>query len=452
MSRPADRSRRFRRPPSSPAPQLSARSAALQAFSRFAQTREALPDPPRELSDRDRRLYTQLLQGLLRHDRWLTQLIRNRLRTGRLPDPEVEAVLKLGALELLLLERLPDHATLNEAVQLVRDGGRARATGLVNGVLRTLQRDRDAGRLSPQEGSLAVRTSHPDWMVHRWEQTYGKAATEAICEANNTFEGITLVPAPGWTGARLQDALGAEGVALEPHPAHPELWRAPRSSGLWETETYRAGGFWVQDASSFLFTQTAGPLLQGRGLDVCAAPGGKTLGLFPGRPEGSLVAADRSLERLKALRRNFRRLNHPLPELLVADGTQLPFADASFDWLLLDAPCSATGTIRKNPDLKWRRTADSLLDQCPLQRQLLSEAARLVRPEGMIAYATCSLEPEENALQVQAFLEAHPDFVPVAFPQTDTSARWVTPEGALQVVTDPDHMGFFSQLLQKKSS
>ncbi len=411
-----------------------------------------MPEPPEALSDRDRRLYTQMLQGLLRHDRWLSQLVRQRLRTGRLPDPEVEAVLKLGALELLLLERLPDHATLNEAVQLVRERGWARAAGLVNAVLRTLQRDRDAGRIDPAEGTLAVRTSHPDWMVARWEATYGPDTTRQICEANNTFEGVTLVPAPGWEGARLKEALEAEGLTLEPHPAHPELWRAPRSAGLWDSEAYRAGGFWVQDSSSFLFAEAVAPLLTGQGLDVCAAPGGKTLGLLRQRPDLTLLAADRSLERLKALRRNFRRLNLPLPELLVADGTELPFAAERFDWILLDAPCSATGTIRKNPDLKWRRSADTLLGQCSLQRHLLFEAARLVRPGGTIVYATCSLEPEENEHQAQAFLEAHSDFEALAFPQTAGSARWVTPEGALKIVTDSDHMGFFSRLLRKKSS
>ncbi|MGA1598939.1 MAG: RsmB/NOP family class I SAM-dependent RNA methyltransferase [bacterium] len=426
----------------------------LQAFSEFSRRRQRPPEPPGDWSELDRRLFTQMLQGLLRHHRLLRHLVQERLHPGIRLNPIPEAILLLGTLELLWLDRVPDHATLNEAVGLTRRLKHPRAAGMVNGVLRTLQRDRDSGRLQLERFPLALRTSHPDWMVERWEQQWGADLTARLCESNNAFTGITLAPGANWSREHLQSELEKEGVTSEAHPEHLAALKVTGQSGapVWQTEAWVQGGCWVQDVSSQIFLDAFAPLFQGRGADLCAAPGGKSLGVLCRNPElQDLTLCDVSGERLAPLRQNLQRMGFPGVSVQEVDGTKTPFDDRSFDWVLLDVPCSSTGTIRKNPDIKWSRSAEELLAAVPLQRQLLHEAARLVAPQGRLIYATCSLEPEENADQARWFLEQHPEFDLLPVHQFAPESLWQTPAGALEMMTDSERMGFYAVAFSKKA-
>ena len=431
---------------------ISVREQVLADFGAFQQSGRWNPNPSGKLGDeRDRRLYTQLLQGLARHHRLLEAVVQERLHRGIHLDPKVAATLALGVFELLHMERIPAHATLNELVGGVRQQLGIAPSRLVNGVLRNLQRDLETDKPVPGEQPLAVRTSHPDWMVERWMQNYGTEQAVRICEANNRFAGITICPGLGLNGRALQQLLAEEGVQAPPHPRVPEALLVEQSAGLWETRAYEEGRFWVQDTSSQVITHLLAERLEGSVLDVCAAPGGKSLGLVRNGVRVQAVC-DLSTRRMRRVRNNFERCQVPCPPLLVADGTTLPLPTDSVDAVLLDVPCSATGTIRKNPDIKWTRSATELLKWLPLQSQLLHEAARVVRPGGVIAYATCSLELEENVRQVQSFLEEMPKFVlepwSISKPLPTAWAGWETREGGWHMLPDDITMGFYAAFLR----
>ena len=431
---------------------ISVREQVLADFGAFQQSGHWNPNPSGKLGDeRDRRLYTQLLQGLARHHRLLEAVVQERLHRGIHLDPKVAATLALGVFELLHMERIPAHATLNELVGGVRQQLGIAPSRLVNGVLRNLQRDLETDKPVPGEQPLAVRTSHPDWMVERWMQNYGTEQAVRICEANNRFAGITICPGLGLNGRALQQLLAEEGVQAPPHPRVPEALLVEQSAGLWETRAYEEGRFWVQDTSSQVITHLLAERLEGSVLDVCAAPGGKSLGLVRNGVRVQAVC-DLSTRRMRRVRNNFERCQVPCPPLLVADGTTLPLPTGSVDAVLLDVPCSATGTIRKNPDIKWTRSATELLKWLPLQSQLLHEAARVVRPGGVIAYATCSLELEENVRQVQSFLEEMPKFVlepwSISKPLPTAWAGWETREGVWHMLPDDITMGFYAAFLR----
>ena len=431
---------------------ISVREQVLADFGAFQQSGHWNPNPSGKLGDeRDRRLYTQLLQGLARHHRLLETVVQKRLHHGIQLKPEIAAALALGVFELLHMERIPAHATLNELVGVVRQQSGTAPSRLVNGVLRNLQRDLESDKPVPGEQPLAIRTSHPDWMVERWIQNYGAEQAVQICEANNRFSGITICPGLGLSGAELQQSLAKEGVSAAPHSRVPEALLVEQAASLWETRAYEEGRFWVQDTSSQVITHLLAERLEGSVLDVCAAPGGKSLGLVLNGVRLQAVC-DLSTRRMRRVRNNFERCQVPCPPLLVADGTTLPLPDDSVDAVLLDVPCSATGTIRKNPDIKWTRSATELLNWRPLQSQLLHEAARVVRPRGVIAYATCSLEPEENVRQVQTFLEEMPKFVlepwSVSKPLPSAWGCWETREGAWQMLPDDTTMGFYAAFLR----
>ena len=431
---------------------ISVREQVLADFGAFQQSGHWNPNPSGKLGDeRDRRLYTQLLQGLARHHRLLEAVVQERLHRGIHLDPKVAATLALGVFELLHMERIPAHATLNELVGGVRQQLGIAPSRLVNGILRNLQRDLETDKPVPGEQPLAVRTSHPDWMVERWMQNYGTEQAVRICEANNRFAGITICPGLGLNGRALQQLLAEEGVQAPPHPRVPEALLVEQSAGLWETRAYEEGRFWVQDTSSQVITHLLAERLEGAVLDVCAAPGGKSLGLVRNGVRVQAVC-DLSTRGMRRVRNNFERCQVPCPPLLVADGTTLPLPTDSVDAVLLDVPCSATGTIRKNPDIKWTRSATELLKWLPLQSQLLHEAARVVRPGGVIAYATCSLELEENVRQVQSFLEEMPKFVlepwSISKPLPTAWAGWETREGVWHMLPDDITMGFYAAFLR----
>ena len=272
-------------------------------------------------------------------------------------------------------------------------------TGLVNAILRQLQRDLQSGLLQPAQRPLTTRTSHLDWMVNRWSKSYGAEATKQICEANNLLPNLTLAPSRVEQIVSIRQQLEAIEIDWAAHPVFPELTVLQKSQGVWNTAMAKEGMIYAQDASSYAFCQSIRPFLEGKILDVCSAPGGKGLQLSQNYP-GQFLLNDVSASRLKKVRQNLQRLNL-IGCMLQSDGTRLPFSSGSIDGILLDVPCSSTGTIRKSPDIKWVEDLKSLLRQTELQEKLLKEAVRVVRKGGWIAYSTCSLEPEETQLPLQ---------------------------------------------------
>jgi 16S rRNA (cytosine967-C5)-methyltransferase len=334
------------------------------------------------LSPLDRNLATTLVMGVLRWQLVLQQRIREALTRskGHLADP-VQVSLELGALQLLLLDRIPAHAAIFESVELVRQSGNPYAVGLANAVLRKLGQ---APKLHEADASAA----HPSWMVERWAASYGSEAAAAICRYDQ-------LPPP--TTIRLASPEAEAGLPLEPGSFVSRAWRVAAG----EPRAAR-----VQDEGSQLIAELAG-----RGtaiLDCCAAPGGKTAILAERNPTAAIAACDISPLRLKAMRALLA--GHPGNiSFRALDATELPF-QPEFDLVLCDAPCSGTGTMARNPEIRYRVTVDDFARQHERQVRLVCSAMRCLREGGRLVYSTCSLEGEENEGVVAEALERQRGF------------------------------------------
>lgn len=396
--------------------------------SALAAARRHLRDP------RDVALALELASGTLRRRGSIDYQLATRVKRPltRL-DRAVVSSLRLGAYQVLYLTRQPPAAVVNDAVNLVRAAGATSAAGLVNAVLRALVREREAlswPARPPTTGAaadrqtlvawLAVVHSHPEWLVARWVDRWGPEAAERWLAFDNEPGPLCLAPNRTLVDRRaLGAALDAEGVRTTPTgtAAHGLLALAGRPL---ETRAYREGLFVVQDEAAQVVVAELAPPPGSRVLDLCAAPGGKTVALAADvGPGGLVVACDVRQGRLGVLGATLARcrIANARPVQVPAAGA-LPFRDGSFDAVLVDAPCSGLGTLRRDPDIRWRRTEADLPAMAARQRALLGAAAPLVRRGGRLTYSTCSSEPEENQAVAGAFLAAHPAFRLVAERET----------------------------------
>jgi 16S rRNA (cytosine967-C5)-methyltransferase len=348
------------------------------------------------LEPRDRAWLREAFFGAIRHLAQLDFFI-DRLRQGEL-DPETRAVLRLGFFQLFHM-RSPAHAVVNETVDLA---GRAR--GLVNAILRRALREQMDLELALQSAPLPVRLSHPDFLVSRWQKQFGREAAIALCEANNRPAEV-FVRANGLklTAAELARSLpGAELSAF-----HPRALRVPRLPVSW----LRGGLCYVQDPSTLISCDLLDPQPGEQVLDACAAPGGKTTYLAElMKDSGQIIACDLWPSRLEFVQRNIKRLGiantRPVAADLMKENPMLK--PASFDRILLDAPCSNTGVIRRRVDVRWRLTEEDFIRMPEQQFALLRRVCDLLKPGGVLVYSTCSLEREEDEEVVQrALREIH---------------------------------------------
>jgi len=443
-------------------PPDAVRLAVVRAWLDFARGGPFAAEPPVALrDDAQRRLYVQLLRGMVRHRRLLeAEVARLADRPPNRVDAEALALGMLGLYQLRFLDMAP-HAAVFETVALAPALRKPWARSWVNAILRTAQREGLRGTDTAQPLPLAVRASHPDWMVERWTARYGTGRTTAICEANDRYEGAALRVETGRIGPQaLLRRLTEEGVRASRHPLLADALWSEQLGAVLRTQAFREGLCYVQDVSSQLLMAWVAPLLEGRVLDACAAPGGKLTHLVGLRRPGTwAVGAELSAARLAQVRENLQRLRLPATPLLRADGRHLPCADRAWDAVLLDAPCSATGMIRKYPELKWRKHLEDLPAFAETQAALLTEAARAVRRGAHVLYATCSLEPEENEDAVQRFLAAQPAFRQRSFADLPRPAglgaeprSLLTKDGALQLLPGPQQMGLYAAILQRRGA
>lgn len=369
------------------------------AFERYAGVLEA----------RDRRWLQELVYGLLRNRESLDAELRPRVKGGlaRL-DADLLDLLRLGVYQLLHMGSVPAYAAIGQSVELAKVRHGIGASRLVNAVLRRIDRE----RAQPAETALpardpiedlALRYSHPAWLVSRYIARWGAAETERLLAHNNT-EGPVFVRPFGMVREQLETVLERSGVHVDDAPLVHDSIRIRGAGSLTELGAYRQGLFFVQDPGATLVTRYAAFPAGEPAADLCAAPGGKSLELA--RTASRVTAADRSLPRLRRMAENLHRLDARNIDLLVMD-TREP-AVAGLRHVLLDVPCTGTGTFRRHPDARWRIKPSDLAVLAALQRELLWATADVVLPGGLLVYSTCSLEPEENDEQVDAFLRARP--------------------------------------------
>jgi 16S rRNA (cytosine967-C5)-methyltransferase len=362
------------------------------------------------LDARDRRWTRELVYGMLRRRSRIDAYLNERTRGGiaRL-DADLLDLLRLGASQLLFMTSVPAYAAIAQTVELAKRRHGLGASKLANAVLRRLDRERDTLRLpEPADfiDALALEYSHPRWLVARWLARWDEAATRRLLEANNGEAPLVVRPIHV-VREQLEAMLESAGVHVEEAPlARDSIVLGSPISSLVELGAFRQGLFHVQDPASTLVTQYACPPAGAVVADLCAAPGGKSIELARG---ASLVyASDISPSRLQRLRANVARLE--LRNIVTYAADARTPALRPVDCALLDVPCTGTGTLRRHPDGRWRLRPADVAILGTLQRSLLESAAAVVRPGGLLIYSTCSLEPEENDEQVDAFLARHPEW------------------------------------------
>jgi 16S rRNA (cytosine967-C5)-methyltransferase len=354
-------------------------------------------------------------------------------------DAEVRTTLRLGLVEVMRLEVPPALAT-DSAVRLVRRLGKSSAAGMVNAVLRAAAASwKDDLARRP----LSERLAHPRWIVDRWTEHYDTEATAMALQADQE-RALTWA----WFGAdSARTDLEEAGVDLQPHLWCPDCWRS--ASGASDLiAAARAGWVYIQDPSSQLVARTAAALAPKAPafVDVCAAPGGKSalLGKLLERPLA--IAADRSLQRLHVMRTG--ELTASISNLVVADAGRPPLVEESWPLVLVDAPCTGTGTFRRHPELKWRLRPQSVREMAEVQRRLLDASLALVAPDGLLLYTTCSIEPEENEKLV-AQLPAGFEVEEIG-PHLPAGVPWIpTTAGGARVLPHLDGDGFTMHALRR---
>jgi 16S rRNA (cytosine967-C5)-methyltransferase len=365
------------------------------------------------LAPADRGLCHELVFGCVRHQAALDWLIA-RKTDGRPQKLVLTVLLRLGLYQIFWLDRIPGHAAVNESVELAKRNGFNTQAGFINAILRGYLRELDATQKLLAELKIkqpSVGFSHPDWLVEKWRATFGDDATLQLLEWNNTppktfarvnklklgaaalldqwreeLVGFAVV-AREWTG----DNLAFE---LQSHPPLAFL------------KSFLAGGFYIQDPSTLLAVCALDPQPGETILDLCAAPGGKTTFIAQLMNNTGKIIAHDTPERVKLITENCTRLGVTNVEAVSTFNFQL----STFDRVLVDAPCSNTGVLRRRVDLRWRVTAEEIARLRATQVDLLALAASMLKPGGVLVYSTCSLEPEENSSVVKDFLAEHPQF------------------------------------------
>ncbi len=418
------------------------------------------------LSPVDRHLATTLVLGVLRWQILLDEQLKRLLtKTKKKLDPEVSIALRMGAFQLRFLDRIPAHAAIDESVELTKRSGHRFASGLVNAVLRKLAAAGPAVNLLEETAAeLALAQAHPTWLVERWTRFYGLGAARAICRHGQTLPTRTIRLVNSAAEAELIET----GFGLDPGTLLTAA-RSVISGDVTASAAFRDGHVRLQDEGSQLIAELAAcsgnDLNQDQEniLDACAAPGGKTLILAERNPQAHILACESSQRRLAELTERLVAFA-PRVECRLADATTLN-EDSAFDLVLADVPCSGTGTLGRNPEIRHRLRVEDLPRHAERQRAILSAAFRAARPGGQVVYSTCSLEPEENEQVVAAVLAENQNARRVSLesriatlakagiltaPGAAQLRNCLTPEGALQLLpgalpTD----GFFVALIEK---
>lgn len=435
------------RPPS-PA-RVHAVEILRQTLSRGAEVPPLLAAREADLSPPDRDLLREIVYGVLRHrgalDLELASVSRAPL--ARL-EGDLREILEVALYQIRRLDRVPAYAAVDEAVRHARARSGERAAKLVNAVLRRLaERPAPPAAGGTSDADLARESSHPEFLVRRWVERFGRAEACRILESDNAPSAIDLLVNPRRTDLEtLRRALDAEGVATEPSDLSPLALTVTAGNPL-GSPLLAQGHFTVQDvgAQTLALLLPAGDLL----VDLAAAPGGKTFAALALGRSRRAIALDRSIARLGRFAGNAQRLGEPRAHAVAGDFLAPPFPAGRFDRVILDAPCSGTGTLRKNPEIRYRVTPAGIDKLARTQSKALAAAADLLAPGGYLLYATCSLEAEENERVVEEVLGSRPELTLQEIEPPEPLRPFVA--GArFRLLPDERNDGFTAHLLRRR--
>lgn len=369
-----------------------------------------------ELSGQDKALLFEIVHGVVR---WMGRLdwVLTGFYKGQFSKaiPNVKNGLRVALYQILFLDKIPEHAAVNEAVELVKKLQGQKSADLTNAVLRNIIRTKNSIRYpDPEEdlvGYLAAFYSHPSWMIKRWLEKFSREQVEALMNSNNERANLTLrANTLKISSDEFQKLLISVNLKFIRGKFNPLFFKLQNLSNITQWKYFYEGYFNIQDESTGLACLLLDPKPGMRVLDMCAAPGGKTAFIADMMKDtGEIVALDRYDSRLTIVEKNFNRLG--LKSTKIISMNALNYNDEKkFDRVLVDVPCSGTGTLAKKPDIKWKKDLQEFKKLIPLQRALLDKAASLVKDDGAIVYSTCSIENEENFENIKYFLEQHPEF------------------------------------------
>ncbi|OGU58797.1 MAG: 16S rRNA (cytosine(967)-C(5))-methyltransferase [Ignavibacteria bacterium RBG_13_36_8] len=368
-----------------------------------------------ELSGPDKALLFELVHGVTR---WQNKIdwILNGFYKGQFSKciPNVKNAMRVALYQVLFLDKIPDYAAVNEAVDFVKRLQGQKPADLTNAVLRNIIRSKNAIRYpDPEEdlvGYLSAYYSHPTWLIKRWLNRYGREFTTELLAANNNKPTLSIrINNLKTTKKEIKSLLDSVDLSYSDGLYLPEFLKLNKLTNIADWEYFAKGFFSIQDESTGLPCKLLDVLPGMRVLDLCAAPGGKT-GLLADYMEnkGELVAIDRYESRIKILKKNLDRLGVENVKLLNVD--VMEFHESDFDRILIDVPCTGLGTLTKKPDIKWKRDIGDIPKLNKIQYELLEKGAALLKTGGFIVYSTCSIEPEENFCIVKKFLDEYPNF------------------------------------------
>ncbi|MGC9526078.1 MAG: 16S rRNA (cytosine(967)-C(5))-methyltransferase [Limnospira sp.] len=413
-----------------------------------------------QLSDRDRRLATELVYGCTRRMRTLDTLIDHLAKKpARQQPPDLRIILHLGLYQLGFLEHIPPSAAVNTTVELAKNNKLSGLGGFVNGVLRQYLRSVDGGK-SPESilklpenpaKRLGILHSFPDWIVEFWVKKLGIEEAEKLCRCFNNSPSFDLRINPLKTSLEVvKTAFQNAEIAINSIPKIPQGLRLSSGGGAIQNWPGYAEGWWtVQDASAQLVGYFVDPQPGETIIDACAAPGGKTTHLAELMgDEGKIIAIDRAESRLKSLKQSVERLQLRSIQIEVGDARQFSQYENTCDRVLLDAPCSGLGTLHRRSDARWRQTPENIDKLSQLQGELLEQTSRWVKPGGVLVYATCTLHPRENQGNIESFLSRHSDWQ-IEVPELDLPGE-LTKKGAIEIWPHRwDMDGFFMVKLRR---
>ncbi|HXL72358.1 MAG TPA: 16S rRNA (cytosine(967)-C(5))-methyltransferase RsmB [bacterium] len=449
----------FRRPDSRPmvnprdvvSPSRLEAAKALYSMEKGAKISDVL-ELKRNLKPEDEALLRELVYGCTRQKRLLDYHLNSFCTTAydQLPI-EIKVALRLGIYQLYFLDRIPAHAAVHESVNLAKQGGQEKLSGFVNAVLRTAE-TKKAERVIKGESdidTMALTYSHPTWIVKRWAKSMTPEQLQQTLKADNSPHPVYLRVAPG-SRSRVIETLGRQNVHVT-----ETIWPVDTLSlkshegGLFSGESFQKGEWIVQDWVPQAMLDLL-PLNKGQRVwDVCAAPGGKTIGLaWKTGEKGQVMASDASAERRKRLIENVNRIG--LKQVSVFDHEITKLSPAQkFDMAWVDAPCSGTGVLSRRADLRWRLMPKDVIEHADQQKDLLVQAQGHLYPKGYLVYSTCSLEREENQRVIEAFMKDYPEFKPVNLKVPEGHPEISGDELGLSFLPNAEHDGGFMSVLSR---
>ncbi|MGL5034721.1 MAG: 16S rRNA (cytosine(967)-C(5))-methyltransferase [Microcystaceae cyanobacterium] len=411
-----------------------------------------------EHSSQERGLVTELVYGIIRRQRTLDYLIEqfSQKAIAKQP-PDLRRVLQIGLYQLRYLDHIPDSAAVNTSVDLAKNNGLKGLAGVVNGILRQYLRVQEQGKdplILPENISqnLGILQSFPDWLIELFLEQWGLEKTELLCDYFNRPPSIDLRINPLQTTIeKVEENLAEVNAITARLPGLPQALRLIKSDRpIPQLPGFKEGWWTVQDASAQLVGHILDPQPQELIIDACAAPGGKTTHIAElMQDQGLIYGCDRTASRLRKLEQSKQRLQLKNIQTWVGDSREFIPEAGLCDRLLVDAPCSGLGTLHRNPDLRWRQTPAKIQALIELQSQLLAKSSTLVKPQGYLVYATCTLNNQENQAVIEQFLQTNPQWQ-IEVPDFPLAQNLASAEGWIQILPQEQQMdGFFIVKLKR---